>query len=140
MPCRDSWDWRRPTSGRSLLKLTSNGLLSGGRVPDVAIRYSCRQRRVYCIKKFFDLFVSHGRPLWLLINPVTTVEPFANVVDADLPCVLMASVGPVVGGQGVINDPDPFGAAARGILTAFSAHALPDVVWNALFDGNLLLS
>ena len=76
--------------------------------------------------------------MWLLINPVATVEPFANVVDADLPCVLMASVGPAVGGQGVINDLDPFGAAARGILTVFSAHAPPDVVWNALFDRNLL--
>ena len=46
---------------------------------------------------------------------MTTVGPFANIVDADLPCVLMASVGPAVGGQGVINDLDPFGAAARGI-------------------------
>ena len=76
--------------------------------------------------------------MWLLINPVATVERFANVVDADLPCVFMASVGPAVGGQGVINDPDPFGAAARGLLTVFSAHAPPDVIWNALFDGNLL--
>lgn len=76
--------------------------------------------------------------MWLLINPVTTVEPFANVVDADLPCVLMASVGPVVGGQGVINDPDPFGAAAWGILTVFLAHAPPDVIWNAFLNGGLL--
>lgn len=69
---------------------------------------------------------------------MTTVEPFANVVDADLPCVLMASVGPVVGGQGVINDPDPFGAAAWGILTVFLAHAPPDVIWNAFLNGGLL--
>jgi hypothetical protein len=50
----------------------------------------------------------------------------------------MASVGPVVGGQGVINDPDPFGAAAWGILTVFLAHAPPDVIWNAFLNGGLL--
>ena len=78
--------------------------------------------------------------MWLLINPVTTVEPFANVVDADLPCVLMASVGPVVGGLGVINDPDPFGAAAWGILTVFLAHAPPDVIWVHSSKGDCFLS
>ena len=30
--------------------------------------------------------------MWLLINPVTTVEPFANVVDADLVAVALLNL------------------------------------------------
>jgi len=69
---------------------------------------------------------------------MSAVEPFPDIGNANFPGVLMASVGPVVGGQGVINDPDPFGAAAWGILTVFLAHAPPDVIWNAFLKGGLL--
>ena len=48
------------------------------------------------VSKSSYLFVSHGRSLWLLINPVATVERFANVVDADLPCVFVPCVCPAV--------------------------------------------
>ena len=71
---------------------------------------------------------------------MSAVEPFPDIGDADFPGVLMASVGPAVGGQGVINDPDPFGAAAWGILTVFLAHGPPDVIWVHSSKGDCFLS
>lgn len=91
MPCRDSWDWLPSHIRPVFTEADQQRLIERRKGADVAIRTAVGKGG-YCIKKFFDLFVSHGRPLWLLINPVATVERFANVVDADLPCVLLSCV------------------------------------------------
>lgn len=92
MPCRDSWDWLpshiRPVFTEADQQRLIERRKGAGRSDSIQLS----AKAGYCIKKFFDLFVSHGRPLWLLINPVATVERFANVVDADLPCVLLSCV------------------------------------------------
>ena len=65
---------------------------------------------------------------------MSAVEPFPDIGNANFPGVLMASVGPAVRWEGIVDNPDVFVAAAWRIFLLIPAHFPPDIVGDTLSD------
>ena len=65
---------------------------------------------------------------------MSALKRFSNIGDADFPGVLMASVGPAVRWEGIVDNPDVFVAAAWRIFLLVPAHFPPDIVGDTLSD------
>ena len=65
---------------------------------------------------------------------MSTLKPFSDIGDANFPCVLMTSISSAVQREGIVDTPDVFVPAFRGVLPLVPAHFLPDIIRDALPD------